>query len=98
MDTCGNLRAADVGRKVTISGWVNRRRDHGGLVFLDLRDHYGITQAGIEPDGAAFAEVDKCRSEWVVTVTGPVVARTSETTNKDLSTGEIEIRIEQFKI
>ncbi|MGA9795438.1 MAG: aspartate--tRNA ligase [Rhizomicrobium sp.] len=98
MDTCGNLRAGDVGRKVTISGWVNRRRDHGGLVFLDLRDHYGITQAVIEPSGAAFAEVDKCRSEWVVTVTGPVVARSAETTNTDLATGEIEIRIEQFKI
>ncbi len=98
MDTCGALRAADVGRTVTISGWVNRRRDHGGLVFLDLRDHYGITQAVIEPDSSAFAEVDKCRSEWVVTITGPVVARTPETTNKDLPTGEIEIRIEQFKI
>jgi aspartyl-tRNA synthetase len=98
MDTCGNLRAGDVGRKVTISGWVNRRRDHGGLVFLDLRDHYGITQAVIEPSGAAFAEVDKCRSEWVVTVTGPVVARSAETINKDLATGEIEIRIEEFKI
>jgi aspartyl-tRNA synthetase len=98
MDTCGNLRGGDVGRTVTISGWVNRRRDHGGLVFLDLRDHYGITQAVIEPSGAAFAEVDKCRSEWVVTVTGPVVARTAETINNDLPTGEIEIRIEQFKI
>ncbi|MGN6149812.1 MAG: OB-fold nucleic acid binding domain-containing protein, partial [Rhizomicrobium sp.] len=92
MDTCGSLRAADVGRTVTISGWVNRRRDHGGLIFLDLRDHYGITQAVIEPDEPAFAETDKCRNEWVVTVTGPVVARSDATVNKDLPTGEIEVR------
>ena len=85
--TCGQLRKDAVGTRVRISGWVNRRRDHGGLVFLDLRDHYGITQVLIEPDGAAFAEVDKCRSEWVVTVTGTVVARSAETINKDLPTG-----------
>ncbi len=96
--TCGQLRKDAVGTRVRISGWVNRRRDHGGLVFLDLRDHYGITQVLIEPDGAAFAEVDKCRSEWVVTVTGTVVARSAETINKDLPTGEIEIRIEEFKV
>jgi aspartyl-tRNA synthetase len=98
MDTCGSLRAADVGRTVTISGWVNRRRDHGGLIFLDLRDHYGITQAVIEPDGAAFAETDKVRSEWVVTITGKVVARTAETVNKDLPTGDVEIRIASLKV
>jgi aspartyl-tRNA synthetase len=98
LDNCGNLRAADVGRRVTISGWVNRRRDHGGLLFLDLRDHYGITQAVVEPDSPAFAEADKSRSEWVVTVTGPVVARTRETINPDMPTGEIEIRIETFAV
>ena len=98
MDTCGSLRAADVGRTVTISGWVNRRRDHGGLIFLDLRDHYGITQAVIEPDEAAFAETDKCRNEWVVTITGPVVARSAETKNKDLPTGDVEIRIASLKV
>jgi len=96
--TCGELRKDAVGSRVRISGWVNRRRDHGGLVFLDLRDHYGITQVLIEPGSPAFAEVDKCRSEWVVTVTGPVVARSAETVNKDLPTGEIEIRIEEFKV
>jgi aspartyl-tRNA synthetase len=96
--TCGELRKDAVGQRVRLSGWVNRRRDHGGLVFLDLRDHYGITQVLIEPDAAAFAEVDKCRSEWVVTVTGPVVARSAETVNKDLPTGEVEIRIEEFKV
>ena len=96
--TCGQLRKDAVGQRVRLSGWVNRRRDHGGLVFLDLRDHYGITQCVIEPDAACFAEVDRCRSEWVVTVTGPVVARSEDTVNKELPTGEIEIRIEEIKI
>src|SRR6201985_2384161 len=98
MDTCGSLRAADVGRTVTISGWVNRRRDHGGLIFMDLRDHYGITQCVIEPDGAAFPLVDSARSEWVLTLTGKVVARGAEAVNKDLATGEVELRIEQASI
>ncbi|MBV8800133.1 MAG: aspartate--tRNA ligase, partial [Alphaproteobacteria bacterium] len=98
LDTCGSLRNADVGRVVTISGWVNRRRDHGGLLFLDLRDHYGITQAVVEPDSPAFAEADKCRSEWVVSVTGPVVARTPETINPEMPTGEIEIRIRSIAV
>jgi aspartyl-tRNA synthetase len=98
MDTCGSLRMADVGRRVTISGWVNRRRDHGGLLFLDLRDHYGITQCVVEPDSPAFAEADKCRSEWVVTVTGPVVGRPAETVNPDLPTGEVEVRIQEFAV
>jgi aspartyl-tRNA synthetase len=96
--TCGELRAAQVGETVRLSGWVNRRRDHGGLLFIDLRDHYGITQCVVEPDAAAFAEADKARAEWVLTVTGKVVARVPETVNKDLPTGEIEIRIEQVSI
>ncbi len=96
--TCGELRASQVGETVRLSGWVNRRRDHGGLLFIDLRDHYGITQCVVEPDAAAFSEADKARAEWVLTVTGKVVARTPDTVNKDLPTGEIEIRIEQVSI
>src|SRR5579862_245187 len=96
--TCGSLRSDDVGRRVRLSGWVNRRRDHGGLLFLDLRDHYGITQAVIEPDSPMFAEADRARSEWVVSVTGPVVARTPETVNRDMATGEVEVRIEEFQV
>jgi len=92
--TCGQLRKADVGSTVRLSGWVNRRRDHGGLIFIDLRDHYGITQCVIEPDAGAFALVDTARSEWVLTLTGKVVARTAETINPDLPTGEVELRIE----
>jgi aspartyl-tRNA synthetase len=96
--TCGQLRKEQVGQTVRLSGWVNRRRDHGGLLFIDLRDHYGVTQCVIEPEDAAFAECDKARSEWVLTLTGTVVARTPETVNKDLPTGEVELRIEQATI
>ena len=96
--TCGELRSAQVGERVRLSGWVNRRRDHGGLLFIDLRDHYGITQCVIEPDAQAFAQADRVRAEWVATVTGKVVARTPDTVNKDLPTGEIEIRIEEVTI
>lgn len=96
--TCGQLRKADVGQTVRLSGWVNRRRDHGGLIFIDLRDHYGITQCVIEPDAAAFPMVDAARSEWVLTLTGKVVARSDETVNKDLATGEVELRIEQASV
>jgi aspartyl-tRNA synthetase len=95
---CGQLRKADVGATVRLSGWVNRRRDHGGLIFIDLRDHYGITQCVIEPDAAAFALVDSARSEWVLTLTGKIVARTPETVNPDLPTGEVELRIEACAI
>jgi len=96
--TCGELRREHVGQTVRVSGWVNRRRDHGGLLFIDLRDHYGITQCVVEPDEAAFADVDKARSEWVLTLTGRVVARTPETVNKDMPTGEVEIRIESVAV
>ena len=96
--TCGQLRKADVGQTVRLSGWVNRRRDHGGLIFIDLRDHYGLTQCVIEPDAGAFATVDLARSEWVLTLTGKVVSRTAETINPDLPTGEVELRIEDATI
>ncbi len=96
--TCGQLRKEHVGSRVRLSGWVNRRRDHGGLLFLDLRDHYGVTQCVIEPDAASFADADRARAEWVVTVTGPVVARTPETVNKELPTGEVEVRIEELMV
>src|ERR1700761_3499102 len=96
--TCGQLRKSDVGQMVRLSGWVHRRRDHGGLIFIDLRDHSGITQCVIEPDGNAFPTVDTARSEWVLTLTGQVVARTGDTVNKDLGTGEVELRIEECTV
>jgi aspartyl-tRNA synthetase len=96
--TCGQLRKSDVGQTVRLSGWVHRRRDHGGLIFIDLRDHYGITQCVIEPDGNVFSTVDTARSEWVLTLTGRVVARMEDTVNKDLATGEVEMRIEDATV
>ncbi len=96
--TCGELRKEHVGQTVRISGWVNRRRDHGGLLFIDLRDHYGLTQCVVEPDEAAFVDADKARAEWVLTLTGRVVARTPETVNTDLPTGEVEIRIDSVAV
>ena len=96
--TCGQLRKKDVGIEARLSGWVHRRRDHGGLLFIDLRDHYGITQCVIEPDSPAFAEVDKVRSEWVVTLTGKVMARTEDTVNQELPTGAVELRIASIEV
>src|SRR5258706_192771 len=96
--TCGALRSAHTGATVRISGWVHRRRDHGGLVFIDLRDHYGITQCVIEPSSPAFKAVDALRSEWVATVTGRVTARPGDTVNPDLPTGEVEVRIDSVEI
>jgi aspartyl-tRNA synthetase len=96
--TCGALRKSHVGERVRLSGWVHRARDHGGLLFIDLRDHYGLTQCVIEPDSKAFPAASEARSEWVLTLTGPVVARTADTVNPGLGTGEVEVRIEEVEI
>ena len=89
---CGQLRASDVGTTVRLSGWVHRKRDHGHLLFVDLRDHYGITQVVVDTDSPAFQTLDRLRVESVVTVEGEVVARSAETVNTNLATGEIEVR------
>ncbi len=90
--TCAELRSSNVGETVRLSGWVHRRRDHGHLLFIDLRDHYGITQIVTDTDSAAFKILDRIRAESVVTVEGEVVARSKETVNPNLPTGEIEVR------
>src|SRR5258705_2109224 len=89
---CTELRASNVGETVRLSGWIHRKRDHGHLLFVDLRDHYGITQLVTDTGSPAFKTLDRIRVESVVTVTGEVVARSSETVNPNLATGEIEIR------
>jgi len=89
--TCGQLRKSDVGSVVRLSGWVHRVRDHGGLLFIDLRDHYGLTQIVADPDSPCFKIAETVRGEWVVRIDGEVKARTSETVNTNLPTGEIEI-------
>jgi aspartyl-tRNA synthetase len=90
--TCAELRSSNVGETVRLSGWVHRKRDHGQLLFVDLRDHYGITQIVTDTDSAAFKTLDRVRVESVVTIDGDVVARSKETVNPNLPTGEIEVR------
>ncbi|MDE2339987.1 MAG: aspartate--tRNA ligase, partial [Alphaproteobacteria bacterium] len=90
--TCAQLRAADVGQTVRLSGWIHRKRDHGNLVFIDLRDHYGLTQIVTDVDAPAFKALEKLRAESVVTITGEVVARSAETKNPNLPTGAIEVK------
>jgi aspartyl-tRNA synthetase len=89
---CGELRAAHAGETVRVSGWVHRKRDHGDLVFIDLRDHYGMVQLVTEVDGPVFSVIESLRAESVVTITGKVVNRAAEAVNPNLPTGEIEIR------
>jgi aspartyl-tRNA synthetase len=89
--TCGALRAQEIGSTVRLSGWCHRIRDHGGLLFIDLRDHYGITQVVADPDSLAFKTAEKLRSEWVVRVDGRVRQRPGGTENPDLPTGEVEV-------
>jgi aspartyl-tRNA synthetase len=96
--TCGELRQKDVGQTVRLSGWVHRLRDHGGLLFIDLRDHYGITQCVADPKSPAFAEAEKLKPEWVVRVDGEVVARSPETVNPNLPTGGVEVRIVALQV
>ncbi len=96
--TCAELRSQDVGSEVKLSGWVHRKRDHGGVIFVDLRDHFGLTQVVVNPDRPFFNDAEQVRFESVVTVTGEVVARTPETVNPDLVTGEIEVVATSFQI
>ena len=96
--TCAALRASNVGETVRLSGWIHRKRDHGQLLFVDLRDHYGITQIVTDTDSAAFKVLDRIRVESVVTIEGEVVARSKETVNPNLPTGEIEVRAKSVTV
>ena len=95
---CAQLRASDVGSTVRLSGWVHRKRDHGGLLFVDLRDHFGLTQIVTDVDSPAHVQLDKVRAESVVTITGEVVARGEGTVNPNLPTGAIEIRARDVSV
>ena len=95
---CAELRASHVGEQVRLSGWVHRKRDHGGLLFVDLRDHYGLTQIVLDIDSDAFKILDRVRAESVVTITGDVVARDAATINPNLPTGEIEVRAREVAV
>ena len=95
---CNELSVKNVDKKVILSGWVHRIRDHGGVLFIDLRDHYGITQVVIDPDSKDFVTAEKLRSEWCIQIIGKVKLRDHELINRNLSTGEIEVFIETIKI
>jgi aspartyl-tRNA synthetase len=94
--TCNDLRPGHEGQRVRLSGWIHRKRDHGNLLFIDLRDHYGVSQCVIEADSPLFDGATSARPESVVTITGRVVPRSAETVNPNLPTGEVEVVIEEF--
>ncbi len=96
--TCGGLRKSDVGQKAKLAGWIHSVRDHGGVIFIDLRDHYGKTQIVVNPKMDFYQELEKWRVETVVSFTGTVVARTPETVNPKLATGEIELVAEEMEV
>jgi aspartyl-tRNA synthetase len=96
--TCGALRAADTGKLVRLSGWIHRKRDHGGLIFIDLRDNYGLTQLVVSPSTPGFDLVERLRAESVIRVDGEVVARSADTINPNLPTGEIEVRVREVEV
>ncbi|WP_282168949.1 aspartate--tRNA ligase [Ruegeria atlantica] len=96
--TCAALTAANVGETVRLSGWVHRVRDHGGVLFIDLRDHFGVTQVLCDGDSAAFAELEKVRSEWCIRIDGTVKARDPELVNSKLPTGEIEVYVRELEV
>ena len=95
---CNNLRKKDVGNNVLLAGWINKKRDHGNLLFIDLRDNYGITQCIIDKDNSNFSTLEKIQLETVIKIEGEVVNRSNETINKEIETGEIEVKIKKFEI
>ena len=96
--TCADLNKSNVGDTVRLSGWVHRVRDHGGILFIDLRDHYGITQVLCDPDSPVFAEVEKLRAEWCIRIDGNVMARDADLVNPKIPTGEIEVFIRDMEV
>ena len=96
--TCGGIREADAGKAARLSGWVHRVRDHGGLLFIDLRDHYGLTQVVADPSSPAFKTAERVRSEWVIRIDGAVKRRTPETVNLNIPTGAVEIHAAEIEV
>ena len=94
--TCSEITTKDSGKTVKLSGWIHRKRDHGNLLFFDLRDHFGLTQCVVENSNKFFKLIEKIKPESVACVSGIVVNRSSDTVNKDLYTGEVEIKVLDF--
>ena len=95
---CNELRKEKVGNEVTLSGWINKKRDHGNLLFIDLRDNYGITQCIIDKENSNFKMLEKTQLETVIKIVGKVVERSKESVNSDIETGEIEVVIKNFQV
>ena len=96
--TCGALRETDIGKEVRLAGWVHRVRDHGGVLFIDLRDHYGLSQVVADPDSPAFKQVETLRAEWVVRIDGKVRRRPAGTENPEMPTGAVEVYISEVEV
>ena len=96
--SCGDLRETDIGKDVRLSGWCHRIRDHGGLLFIDLRDHYGLTQLVADPDSTAFKQAEKLHAEWVVRIDGKVRKRPAGTDNPELPTGAVEVYVREIEV
>ena len=96
--TCGALREGEIDQTVRLSGWCHRIRDHGGVLFIDLRDHYGLTQCVADPDSPAFKDAEKLRAEWVVRIDGKVRRRPAGTDNPDLPTGMVELYVSEIEV
>ena len=95
---CSELRKEHIGSDVVLSGWINKKRDHGNLLFIDLRDNFGITQCVIDKSNEIFKKIEKLSLETVIKITGVVIERSNETINKNISTGEIEVKINNIDI
>ena len=96
--TCAELSDKDIGKNIFLSGWIHRKRDHGNLLFIDLRDHYGVTQCVVENNDKSFPILEKMRPESVVKISGKVVKRSAGTENLDLKTGKVEVSIKEVEI
>ena len=96
--SCNDLDIQKKNQKIILSGWVNKKRDHGNLLFIDLRDNYGLTQCVIEKNNSFFKDLEKLQLESVIKVEGVVVARTKDAINSELKTGEVEVKIESFEV
>ncbi len=96
--TCGQIAASDAGQTVRLAGWVHSLRDHGGLLFIDLRDHYGVSQIVVDAESPVFKAIEALKPESVISVTGTVVRRSPETVNAKLATGEVEVRVQSFEL
>ena len=96
--TCVDLNKSNVGDTVRLAGWVHRVRDHGGVLFIDLRDHYGITQVIADGDSPVFSELEKVRSEWCIRIDGNVLQRDESLVNPNLPTGEIEVFVRDLEV